>query len=133
MAQGGAVKTLLAIDESYSLLYFCVIKQLVPPNQTPDVLKKFIHDRQIIHEDIKPENIILKSPLKNLHKRENVALVDFGAAKVVNAGAIKVNDRVAKFLDKLIQAKTIKRWDVNKLAEICTMNLSARYLDIRGQ
>jgi len=161
MAQSGAGKTLLAIDESHSPPSLCVIKQLLPPNQTPAVLKKatylfqqealwlkelgkhpqiptliaffeddgsfylvqeyiegvnlaqfleeagtlsesqiwqvleavlpvlkFIHDRKIIHGDIKPENIILKSPLNNLEKREDVALVDFGAAKVVNAGAI---------------------------------------------
>jgi serine/threonine protein kinase len=39
---------------------------------------QFIHDRQVIHRDIKPDNVVKK---KEKGKGKNFVLVDFGAAK----------------------------------------------------
>ncbi len=48
---------------------------------------QFIHNRQIIHRDIKPKNIIRRPPLPTPHSplplSGELVLVDFGAAKVV--------------------------------------------------
>jgi WD40 repeat protein len=45
---------------------------------------KFIHAHNLIHCDIKPENIILRFPSNSVGK-ENLVLVDFGAAKTVTS------------------------------------------------
>ena len=43
---------------------------------------QFIHDRQVIHRDVKPENIIRR------HSDRTLILVDFGAAKLVTDTAL---------------------------------------------
>jgi WD40 repeat protein len=45
---------------------------------------KFIHAHNIIHGDIKPENIICKSFIPPIFSSENISLVDFATIKIVN-------------------------------------------------
>ncbi|WP_017653807.1 WD40 repeat domain-containing serine/threonine-protein kinase [Fortiea contorta] len=55
---------------------------------------KFVHENQVIHRDIKPDNIMRRSlpPVNSFYpqgERENLVLIDFGVAKHITVAAVE--------------------------------------------
>ena len=61
---------------------------------------KFIGDRNVIHCDIKPENIILKSPLSERRLDGDMVLVNFGNFSISNRDFDPRDDILQQFTDK---------------------------------
>ncbi|MDZ8055155.1 MAG: protein kinase domain-containing protein [Aulosira sp. ZfuVER01] len=50
---------------------------------------KFVHENQVIHRDIKPDNIMRRSPHSSKGTGGNLVLIDFGVAKQLTANSVE--------------------------------------------
>jgi WD40 repeat protein len=91
-----------------------VLKSLLP-------VLKFIHDHQIIHRNIQPENIILRTVNQSQDLLDNLVLVDFAAIKFVNINEYK-DDLVGSpeyISPEQIQGKAVFVSDLYSLGVTC--------------
>jgi WD40 repeat protein len=92
-----------------------LLKSLIP-------VLKFIHDRGIIHRDIKPDNIIRRISLNSIDL-EDLVLIDFGAAKYATQTALaKTGTSIgsAEFVSpEQIRGKPIFASDIYSLGVTC--------------
>ncbi|MSP60573.1 MAG: serine/threonine protein kinase [Myxococcales bacterium] len=57
-------------------------------HQLLDALR-FVHGRDVVHCDIKPDNLFLVAPPGEPHRRNHLRIVDFGLASVAGRGAFE--------------------------------------------
>jgi WD40 repeat protein len=91
-----------------------VLKSLLP-------VINFIHNHQVVHQNIKPENIILRSVNQNQDLLNNLVLVDFAVMKFIRDNQSK-NEIIGSpeyISPEQIQGKTVFASDLYSLGVTC--------------
>lgn len=84
---------------------------------------RFVHERQIIHRDIKPRNIMRQ------HRGGHLVLIDFGVAKLLEQSDLKTGTLVGSpeyMAPEQVQGKVVDSSDLYSLGVTCVYLLSGR-------
>jgi len=80
----------------------------------------FLHDEDVIHRDVKAENIFITEPGDHTDALREVKLLDFGVAKEMHANAVLANTATGHLLGSAaaMPPESFSRWDPTAAVEI---------------